>query len=459
MDVSISTVAYPDMPLADQLRFMSQAGFRHVNLMAVDLWAFCVSPGTRIRDGLSAFSDLLECCDLSVDWIHLPYQTTDLLTADREARVVQQSAFCNLVSVAAKLGATSAVFHPFGQAHMYFFGDVRQAGRQMVSFLEPIADTAEELGVRLALENAQLTAANNGPLHQIIEILLGQLPSLCICLDRGHAEVSQEMGFYLPRYAQRVSALHVHDNLGFQDEHRFPGEGMIDWPGFIGQLTQSHYEGLLGLEVVAQNTTFADLSPADWFAEAYRRAHIVTDGKQPPGPRPGPHPYMQREYELKRSGQVFAVGTFRKDRLQEAPLRLELATGTDWDGKPFSEGTPLVSETGISAEKPFTLASRIDVTASSTLTLSCRIETEDLWGAESWESAAIIVLPVDHEGKMIAFSTLAIVTGTTSVDVNRSLRLNADLVAHVELWFRKMADTTGRCTFSDLRVTVRSDQG
>ena len=453
MDVSISTVAYDDMTLTDQLRLISQAGFHYVNLMASDLWEFHVSHG--MQKGLSILLEILESNNLKVDWIHLPYQTTDLLTTNREKRIVQQSAFCNLVDMAGKLGARVAVFHPFGETSMSFSGDVNEAGQRIISFLEPIIDIAESFDVQLALENAQIIAADNAPLHQMIEIALEQLTSLCICLDRGHAEVSQEMDFYFPRYAERVVALHVHDNLGFQDEHRFPGEGMIDWPAFAKLLKQSNYKGIFGLEVVAENTTFSHLQPEEWFAEAYRRACLSTKGMQPPGPNLDKYPYMPRCYDLKHSDKFFNFGTLEENANRKSELCLELASGLDWDNKPFGDTPPLVSDSTVSAEAPFMLFTKIDVTTFVRLKVSCVVQTENVHGIQPWESAAIFVIPFDHNGQMIGFSSLAMVTGTKTVEMNRSLQLNPKLVGHVELWIRKMADTTGSCKFSNLKVLVQ----
>ena len=98
---------------------------------------------------------------------------------------------------------------------------------------------------------------------------------------------------------------------------------------------------------------------------------------------------------------------------------------------------------------------KIDITTFVKLNVSCVVETKNVQGIQPWELAAVFVVPFDHQGKMIGFSSLAMVTGTKTVEINRSLQLNPKLVGHVELWIRKMADTTGSCKFSNLKVLVQ----
>ena len=82
------------------------------------------------------------------------------------------------------------------------------------------------------------------------------------------------------------------------------------------------------------------------------------------------------------------------------------------------------------------------------------METKNVESIQPWESAGVFVIPFDHQGQMIGFSSLAMVTGTKTVEVNRSVQLNPRWMGHVELWIRKMADTTGSCKFSNLNVRI-----
>jgi sugar phosphate isomerase/epimerase len=34
----------------------------------------------------------------------------------------------------------------------------------------------------------------------------------------------------------RIASVHVHDNHGMKDEHLWPGDGTIDWPGAVKAL-------------------------------------------------------------------------------------------------------------------------------------------------------------------------------------------------------------------------------
>ena len=129
-----------------------------------------------------------------------------------------------------------------------------------------------------------------------------------------------------------------------------------------------------------------------------------------------------------------------------------MATGTDWDGKDFGATSPEVSDGAVCADGHFTLVTRIEKEALAGLQVSCRIETENLQGAEVWESACILALVFDRQGAVIEFGVLAMITGTGDVEVNRHVPLHYDLVDHVEIWIRKHFGTTGRCRFSNLVI-------
>ena len=45
-----------------------------------------------------------------------------------------------------------------------------------------------------------------------------------------------------------LAALHVHDNFGIKDEHNIPGNGIIDWDGFVKALVDIGYDGVFSLE-------------------------------------------------------------------------------------------------------------------------------------------------------------------------------------------------------------------
>jgi sugar phosphate isomerase/epimerase len=70
------------------------------------------------------------------------------------------------------------------------------------------------------------------------------------CFDTGHANMWRTWEQYVPRYLNKISALHIHDNHGKADEHLLPGDGTIDFISFFKVLKAHDYNGYLGLECV-----------------------------------------------------------------------------------------------------------------------------------------------------------------------------------------------------------------
>jgi len=94
--------------------------------------------------------------------------------------------------------------------------------------LEHLGVFASPLGVRLLVEN--LTSDATSPEHLIEILTIGHLSNVGVCLDLGHAHISQSVPAAIETLGERIRSVHIHDNHGFKDEHLWPGDGTIDWP-------------------------------------------------------------------------------------------------------------------------------------------------------------------------------------------------------------------------------------
>ena len=95
--------------------------------------------------------------------------------------------------------------------------------------LEHLGAFARPLGVRLLVENLLSEATTPERLLTILE--MGHLPNVDVCLDMGHAHINQSVPDAIATLGNRIGSVHVHDNHGTKDEHLWPGDGTIDWPG------------------------------------------------------------------------------------------------------------------------------------------------------------------------------------------------------------------------------------
>jgi sugar phosphate isomerase/epimerase len=97
--------------------------------------------------------------------------------------------------------------------------------------LEHLGAFAKPLGVRLLVEN--LTSEPTTPEHLVTILQLGHLDNVGICLDLGHAHITVGISEAIGTLGARIASVHVHDNHGTKDEHLWPGDGTIDWPGAV----------------------------------------------------------------------------------------------------------------------------------------------------------------------------------------------------------------------------------
>ena len=121
-------------------------------------------------------------------------------------------------------------------------GDV---GR-MRDWLDPLAEIVRPLPLRIGLENRMQHAEPAAEL----ELITSWPPDVFgFVLDTGHAHISGHLDAYLAAAGPRLLGLHLNDNNGGIDAHRFPGEGTIPWARFMQGVAASGFRGPLMLEV------------------------------------------------------------------------------------------------------------------------------------------------------------------------------------------------------------------
>ncbi|MGD0796412.1 MAG: TIM barrel protein [Acidobacteriaceae bacterium] len=119
--------------------------------------------------------------------------------------------------------------------------------------IEHVKAFASPLGLRLLLENLQNEVTT--PEHLLYILRTGHFDSVAVCLDLGHLHLGQSpadtatdsgVSAAMELLGDRIAQLHIHDNHGpfapeaalsssieMKDEHLWPGDGTIDWPGVL----------------------------------------------------------------------------------------------------------------------------------------------------------------------------------------------------------------------------------
>lgn len=100
--------------------------------------------------------------------------------------------------------------------------------------LREVSVVAKESGIMLALENLPPGYLGHTP-EEIVGLLNGMDPeAIGVCYDSGHANLSGKFDEFTEALLPYSVTTHLHDNDGVTDQHRFPGQGTINWHRFAG---------------------------------------------------------------------------------------------------------------------------------------------------------------------------------------------------------------------------------
>lgn len=190
-----------------------------------------------LRSVLYAFGNRAAARGLAIPVCHLPFYMPSPDDGAAMARFSKEVAAG--IRAAAMLGIPDGVIHPIVR-----HSSSRSRDRWLtdnLSFLTPLRDLAEGLGVRLCVENM---AGKPYPFHPT-EVIYGSRPldllelaealDLDICWDFGHAHLTGLcQSAALDKLRGRVRVIHVHDNDGRMDTHGIPAlpptsTDRIDW--------------------------------------------------------------------------------------------------------------------------------------------------------------------------------------------------------------------------------------
>ena len=101
-------------------------------------------------------------------------------------------------------------------------------------------------------------------------------PYFVSCLDTGHAAIffGKDVSDAVRFIGNRLEAVHIHDNMGKEDEHLIPGDGIIDWNGFAEALREIGFDKVISLETSAKHSLY----PEDvWNNRELMLANIAKD--------------------------------------------------------------------------------------------------------------------------------------------------------------------------------------
>jgi sugar phosphate isomerase/epimerase len=219
------------IPIQERLRLIREAGFQTV----LHWWDDSFIETEKLSKEEQA--DLIRREGLRIENAHLQFDRVNHLWLDTQDGQAVFEGYLSDLDGLAEHDIPTAVLHHTTGSNPPPVSDIGMYRMRMLT------ERAEQRGVRLAMENVRNT--------QILVRILDQIdsPFLGLCYDSGHDYIWSPAPYeLLRRYQNRLFAVHLHDNLGQDDDHLAPGTGKINWELVREELGRSSYAGSFTLE-------------------------------------------------------------------------------------------------------------------------------------------------------------------------------------------------------------------
>ncbi|MBO5939241.1 MAG: sugar phosphate isomerase/epimerase [Clostridia bacterium] len=179
---------------------------------------------------------------------HAPFggQPRDVTREEREKHLtwMKRSLRCSSL-----LGVKLWVLHPLtpmGCSDLITGGveETREINLDVFSKLLPVA---KECGITICLENMpwpEFSISSPDEIHAMVDTVGDE--HFKMCLDTGHNNIHSKgvsAGDQVRAHREVLRAIHVHDNNGIHDQHRFPYNGLVEWEDFGRALREIDFAG------------------------------------------------------------------------------------------------------------------------------------------------------------------------------------------------------------------------
>jgi sugar phosphate isomerase/epimerase len=223
MDFGISTRCFGNTPLTRSLlERLPASEFPRLELHAV-LPGFNYRNRSFLREIARSFRE----SEIDMPGLHLPFEE-DLLAPQHFERERALDDLKRCLELADLLPISYAVLHLGSPQQHYspvFFEYAYSATNLIRNFS----------GLRIMIETLDNEVATFARIAEFKAV--AQIPDIGICYDTGHGEMDG-----------LSNVIHVNDNDGNNDDHRWPFDGNRNWPAFVESLVKSSFNGPLILE-------------------------------------------------------------------------------------------------------------------------------------------------------------------------------------------------------------------
>ncbi len=270
-EIVVPTFYSMSQPISATLAQLATAGVRLIEVHGD-------APDTHIDvtndAAVDALARVARSLPLEVHSVHCAFsqpseEAWDISQPDEGKRATALRNRVKVIRASARLGARHVVVHPGVRHHG------KERLRHSRASLAQLAETAQDAGVRIAVEN--LPPDHFGGSLAEMESLLAGLDSAVVgfCLDTGHAMLGEDpIADYIRALGDRMFGIHWHANDNSEDAHLFPDVDQAKWDEFFAALDEVGYNLPITLEAVPPAGTSLE--------EAFRSVRAALQGERAP---------------------------------------------------------------------------------------------------------------------------------------------------------------------------------
>ncbi|MCL2148882.1 MAG: sugar phosphate isomerase/epimerase [Methanomassiliicoccaceae archaeon] len=166
--------------------------------------------------------------------IHAPICDINIAALNERIREASVGEMLRTMEHAARMDVRTVTVHP--GLYSMVLHDVRERSVRLSKLsLKAIEKGAREHGVTVAVENMPSFAVMMGQTPgELLDMIDGT--DLSICFDIGHANTMGAIDGCIDAFDGRIANVHIHDNLGKNDDHMTIGDGNIDFTHVLSRL-------------------------------------------------------------------------------------------------------------------------------------------------------------------------------------------------------------------------------
>jgi len=182
--------------------------------------------------------------------VHAPFADINIASPSKSILNASLKRLKQSMAYANALNAKLWVFHPGIQTGISAFYPGRD-WKQNIQSIRWLCKTAEEYGVKIALENVpEPYPFTMKSVEHFTKFYSETNLDIGLVLDVGHANINKQIELFLTTFAGKIAHIHASDNMGELDQHLGIGYGKINWQQFTKTLKEIAYDKTVIVESV-----------------------------------------------------------------------------------------------------------------------------------------------------------------------------------------------------------------